>query len=135
LKDLEKYNGEHQTKLAFKLIILTAVRTIELRGARWEEIDFTKKEWHIPAERMKMGEKHIVPLAKQSLAILKEMQKITGNREFVFPSHQNPNKFMSENTLLGVIYRLGYKSKTTTHGFRAVFSTILNEHGFNPYTP
>ncbi|MBU6339171.1 MAG: tyrosine-type recombinase/integrase [Rickettsiales bacterium] len=131
LKSLEKYSGEHQTKLAFKLIILTAVRTIELRGARWEEIDFAKKEWHIPAERMKMGEKHIVPLSKQSLAILKEMQKITGNREFVFPSHQNPNKFMSENTLLGVIYRLGYKSKTTTHGFRSVFSTILNEHGFN----
>lgn len=131
LKELENYDGEYQTRLAFKLIILTAVRTIELRGAKWEEIDFKKKEWHIPAERMKMAEKHVVPLSRQSLMILQELQKITGNREFVFPNQQNAGRFMSENTLLGVIYRIGYKSKTTTHGFRAVFSTILNEHGFN----
>ncbi|NCA28945.1 MAG: DUF4102 domain-containing protein [Proteobacteria bacterium] len=131
LQALENYDGEYQTKLAFKLIILTAVRTIELRGAKWQEIDFSKQEWHIPAERMKMGEKHIVPLSKQALEILKELNKITGNRVFIFPNQNNANKFMSENTLLGAIYRLGYKSKTTTHGFRSTFSTILNEYGFN----
>jgi integrase len=127
---LEKYDG-HQTKLAFKLLILTFVRTIELRGARWEEINFEKKEWHIPPERMKMGQKHIVPLAKQSIVILKELQKLNGNRDFVFPSQTNANKMMSENTLLYTLYRLGYHSRATTHGFRSTASTILNEKGFN----
>jgi integrase len=127
---LEKYEGQ-QTKLAFKLLILTFVRTIELRGARWEEINFEKKEWHVPAERMKMGQKHIVPLAKQSISILKELQKLNGNRDFIFPSQTNANKMMSENTLLYTLYRLGYHSRATTHGFRATASTILNEKGFN----
>ncbi|MCE3255717.1 MAG: hypothetical protein K0R25_1211 [Rickettsiaceae bacterium] len=130
LSKLEKYEG-HQTKLAFKLLILTFVRTIELRGARWEEVNFEKKEWHIPAERMKMGQKHIVPLAKQSISILKELQKINGNRDFIFPSQTNPDKMMSENTLLYTLYRLGYHSRATTHGFRSTASTILNEKGFN----
>ncbi len=129
-KKLEKYEGE-QTKLAFKFLILTFVRTIELRGARWEEINFEKKEWHIPAERMKMAQKHIVPLAKQSIAILKELQKVNGNYDFIFPSKTNPNKMMSENTLLYTLYRLGYHSRATTHGFRSTASTILNEKGFN----
>ncbi len=127
---LEKYEGQ-QTKLAFKFLILTFVRTIELRGARWEEINFEKKEWHIPAERMKMGQKHIVPLAKQSITLLKELQELNGNRDLIFPSQTNPNKMMSENTLLYTLYRLGYHSRATTHGFRSTASTILNEKGFN----
>jgi integrase len=131
LKRLENYDGESQTKLAFKFLILTFVRTIELLGAKWEEINFDNKEWHIPPERMKMKQKHIVPLSKQALAILKEMQKISGNREFIFPSQKNANKFMSENTLLYAIYRMGYYSRATTHGFRSTASTILNEKGFN----
>lgn len=131
LQRLEKYDGELQTKLALKFLILTFVRTIELRGARWEEINLEAKEWHIPAERMKMGQKHIVPLAKQTISILKELQKMNGNREFVFPNQNNANKFMSENTMLGAIYRLGYHSRATSHGFRGTASTILNEKGFN----
>lgn len=131
LRRLENYEGELQTKLAFKFLILTFVRTIEVRGARWDEINFDKKEWHIPPGRMKMKEKHIVPLSKQALVILKEMQKLSGNREFIFPSHQSPNKFMSENTLLYAVYRMGYHSRMTVHGFRSTASTILNENGFN----
>ncbi len=131
LKKLENYDGEYQTKMAFKFLILTFVRTIEVRGSRWEEINFDKKEWHIPPGRMKMKEKHIVPLSKQALAILKEMQKINGNHECIFPSKQSPGKIMSENTLLGAIYRMGYHSRVTVHGFRSTASTILNENGFN----
>lgn len=128
---LEAYDGELQTKLGLKLIILTMVRTVELRGARWEEIDLERKEWHIPAERMKMREKHIVPLSKQALEILEQLKEINGHREHVFPNTKNPKTYISENTLLYAMYRMGYHSRATVHGFRGTASTILNEHGFN----
>ena len=80
---LENYGGELQTKLALKLIILTFVRTSELIGAKWKEINFETSEWHIQADRMKMKQKHIVPLSKQTIEIFKELQNINGNREFV----------------------------------------------------
>jgi len=131
LQRLGKYDGEDQTKMALKFLILTFVRTIELRGARWEEINFETKEWHIPAERMKMGFKHIVPLSKQAIKILEEIKQYNGNYEFVFPSQINKHKIMSENTMLFAMYRMGYHSRATPHGFRATASTILNEKGFN----
>lgn len=128
---LDLYDGELQTKLGLKLIILTMVRTNELRGAKWEEIIFDRKEWHIPAKRMKMREKHIVPLSKQTIKILQQLKEINGHREHVFPNTKNPRKHMSENTLLYAMYRMGYHSRATVHGFRGTASTILNEHGFN----
>ena len=129
---LEEYDGELQTKLALKFLLLTFVRTGELRGARWEEIDFKKKEWRIPAERMKMRELHIVPLSTQSLDVLKELQIINGQKDYLFPNRNKPMTFISENTLLYAIYRMGYHLRATVHGFRATASTILNEHGFKP---
>jgi len=131
LQRLDKYDGEDQTKMALKFLILTFVRTIELRGARWEEINFETKEWHIPAERMKMGFKHIVPLSNQAIKILEEIKQYNGNYEFVFPSQTNKHRIMSENTMLFAMYRMGYHSRATPHGFRATASTILNEKGFN----
>lgn len=131
LATLEAYDGELQTKLAIKLLLHTFVRTTELRGAKWEEINIEKAEWRIPAERMKMRDPHIVPLSTQAIALLKQLQAISGNREFVFPNRNKPTHFMSENTMLYAIYRMGYHSRTTAHGFRATASTILNEHGFN----
>lgn len=127
-----EYGGRILTKLAFKLLILTFVRSGEIRGVKWEEINFDKAQWKIPAERMKMKEAHIVPLAKQSLQILEEIKKLTGDSYggYVFPSQQNPRKIMSENTFLRVIDILGYKEKATAHGFRSTASTILNENGF-----
>ena len=130
LKKLEVYDGSLQTKLALRFLLLTFVRTIELRGAEWTEIDWDKAEWRIPAERMKMRELHIVPLSKQAIAVLRELQKVSGHRQFVFPNQHNPAKFMSENTMLYALYRLGYHSRTTGHGFRSTASTILNEHEF-----
>lgn len=129
---LEEYDGELQTKLALKFLLLTFVRTGELRGARWEEIDFEKKEWRIPANRMKMRELHIVPLSTQSLEVLKELRIINSHREHLFPNRNKPMTFISENTLLYAIYRMGYHLRATVHGFRATASTILNEHGFKP---
>ena len=128
---LTSYDGDLQTKLGLKLLVLTFVRSSELRGARWEEINFEKSEWRIPAERMKMNELHIVPLSRQAIDILEQLKLINGSKPFVFPSRTKPEtSFTSENTLLYALYRMGYHSQATTHGFRATASTILNEHGF-----
>jgi integrase len=132
LKKLDAYDGALQTKLALRFLLLTYVRTIELRGAEWPEIDFDKSEWRIPAGRMKMKELHIVPLSRQAIAVLRELQKHTGNRQYLFPNQHNPASFMSENTMLYALYRMGYHSRTTGHGFRSTASTILNENGFMP---
>ncbi len=130
LQRLENYHGEPQTKIALQVLVLTFVRTSELRGMKWNELNFETAEWHIPAERMKMREKHIVPLSKQVIELLKQVRRLHNNPDFVFPSRINPNKPTSENTLIYAIYRMGYHSKTTAHGFRATASTILNEKNF-----
>ncbi len=132
LQKLEAYDGALQTKLALRFLLLAFVRTTELRAAEWAEIDFHKAEWRIPAERMKMKELHIVPLSRQAVAVLRELQKHTGNRQYIFPNQHNPVSFMSENTMLYALYRMGYHSRTTGHGFRSTASTILNENGFMP---
>jgi len=132
LQKLGVYDGALQTKLALRLLLLTFVRTTELRGAEWTEIDFDKAEWRIPARRMKMKDPHIVPLSLQAIEVLKELQRHSGNRVHVFPNFIRPITFMSENTMLYALYRMGYHSRMTGHGFRATASTILNENGFPP---
>jgi integrase len=132
LGKLEAYDGGFQTKLALKFLLLTFVRTNELRGARWAELNWDKAEWRIPAERMKMREPHIVPLSTQAVAVLLELKELTGQWDFVFPNRQKPSGCMSENTILFALYRMGYHSRATGHGFRSTASTILNEHGFAP---
>ncbi|MDB6025865.1 MAG: hypothetical protein JWM68_2088 [Verrucomicrobiales bacterium] len=131
LQKLENYDGL-QTKLALRFLLLTFVRTSELRGARWDEINWDKAEWRIPAERMKMRDPHIVPLATQAIALLEEIKKLTGQWDYVFANQHRPSGVMSENTMLYALYRMGYHSKATGHGFRATASTILNESGFEP---
>ena len=117
------------TLLAMKFIILTFVRTSELRFADWKEfdIDCTEPLWVIPAERMKMRKTHHVPLSRQAVSILKEMEQYSGQEGYVFPQFYNRKKPMSENTLLYFSNRLGYAGRNTIHGFRALASTILNE--------
>lgn len=129
---LAAYDGELQTRLALQFLLLTFVRTIELRGARWEEIHWEKAEWRIPAERMKMREPHIVPLSPQAIEILRQLEKLNSQWKFVFPNLHKPSGCMSENTMLFALYRMGYRSMATCHGFRSTASTILNEHGFRP---
>lgn len=130
----KKYRGLNITKLAFKMLILTFVRSGEIRGAKWEEIDFDKALWKIPAERMKMKSPHFVPLSHQTLELLKQIKAISHNNimGYVFPSQANPRSIMSENTFLRAIEIMGYRGKTTGHGFRSTASTILNENGFRP---
>jgi integrase len=121
--------GDKLTALALRLLALTFVRTSELIGAEWKEIDLDGAVWIIPAERMKMKSEHVVPLSMQAIAILRELQPLAGGSRYVFPG-RNPDKPISNNTMLFALYRLGYKGKMTGHGFRAVASTMLNESGF-----
>jgi integrase len=130
LSKLESYDGTQQTRLALRFLLLTFVRTNELRGAQWTEIDWDKAEWRIPADRMKMKELHIVPLSHQAITVLRELEQQSGHRQYVFPNQHTPTAFMSENTILYALYRMGYHSRATGHGFRSTASTILNEHGF-----
>lgn len=132
LKNLSNGDIHITTKLAVKFTILTAARSGEVRGATWNEIDLDKKVWTIPAERMKMRIQHVVPLSEQALAILNRAKILYGNEGLVFRGIHFPQKQLSENTMLYALYRLGYHSKATMHGFRALFSTIANETGFNP---
>lgn len=129
LQKLETYSGEQQTKLALKLMTLTFLRTTELRAGKWnelEDLDENSAQWRIPAERMKMRLEHLVPLSRHAVAVLRELRALSGNSSNIFPS---PGKggCMSSNTMLYALYRMGYHGRATTHGFRAVASTILNE--------
>jgi integrase len=111
------------------LLALTFVRTSELIGAQWSEIDRKQGLWIIPAERMKMRTEHVVPLSRQALVLFEELEQLAVRSCFVL-SGRNPGKPVSNNTMLFALYRLGYKGKMTGHGFRAVASTFLNEAGF-----
>jgi integrase len=132
LDKLDKYDGRPETALALRLLILTFVRTSELRCAAWTEIDFDKAEWRIPAERMKMREAHTVPLSGQAIEALRALHMMTGATPLLFPSRSNAHKPMSNNTMLFAMYRLGYHGRATVHGFRALASTTLNEQGWPP---
>lgn len=130
---LEGYDGDFVTKLAMKLLLLTFVRTSEIRFARWSEferLDSNDPLWRIPAERMKMRRDHVVPLASQAVAVLRLLRDITGTGAYLFPA-ATKRGVISENTLLFALYRLGYHSRATVHGFRSTASTILNEAQFN----
>lgn len=119
------------TRNALKLIMLTFVRTSELINAEWVEIDFEKKLWTIPAERMKMGKSHLVPLADQAIEILKEQKILADKWPHVFPSAIRKRNSISNNTILQAIKRLGYKGRMTGHGFRALaMSSIKQELGY-----
>lgn len=135
LRAIHGYGGQRATECAMKLAPLVFVRPGELRAARWEEFDLEAKEpeWRIPAARMKMRELHIVPLSKQAVAILRELQPITGPSGYCFPSLRDSNRPMSENAITAALRRMGYTgNQMTWHGFRTIASTLLNEQGWNP---
>jgi len=132
LRDIDGYIGDERTKLGLQLLALTFVRTAELIGSPWTEIDFDAARWEIPAERMKMDRPHVVPLSRQAMVVLRRLQELSYGSPWVLPHERKPNHLhMSNNTLLYALYRLGYRGRMTGHGFRSVASTILYEQGFN----
>jgi integrase len=131
LRAIDGFAGAFATRCAMRLAALVFVRPGELRHAEWTEFDFEKAEWRIPAAKMKMKEQHIVPLSAQAVAILNEIQPLTGQGRYVFPSERGDGRPMSENTVNAALRRLGYaKEEMTGHGFRSTASTLLHELGF-----
>ena len=116
--------------IALHVLMRTMLRTGELRQGRWDEIDFMRAEWRIPAERMKMRRPHVVPLSKQVVTLMQELHRYTGHMPLMFPSYRNPNNAMSNTTINKSLERMGWQGKFSGHGFRSTASTLLNEHGW-----
>ena len=133
LRAIDGYTGQPAVHYALKLAPLVFVRPGELRAAEWREFDLDAAEWRIPAGRMKGStDPHVVPLAAQSLALLRELQAITGDGKLLFASLRTPSRPISDNTINAALRRLGYSSEEMTgHGFRSMASTLLNEQGWN----
>jgi len=131
LRAIDGYEGTPVAKCALRMAPLVFVRPGELRHAEWNEIDLDKAEWRIPAEKMKMKDPHIVPLASQVVEVLFEILPITGQGQYVFHSVRTNFRPMSENTVLAALRRMGYtKEEMSGHGFRAMASTVLHEQGW-----
>lgn len=130
LRAIAEYQGAPETRLALELLALTFVRPGELRAAEWAEFDLEAGVWAIPAGKMKMKRPHRVPLAPRALTILRELQELTGQGKYLFPSVRSVARCMSENTINAALRRLGFaKNEMTGHGFRSAASSILNESG------
>jgi integrase len=133
LRALDSYHGAFPVRQALRLQALVFARPGELQNAKWSEFDLKAGEWRIPAERLKMREQHIVPLARQAVAVLEELHALTGPDGFVFPQARNASRPISNNTLNVALRACGYtKTQHTAHGFRSTASTLLNELGWNP---
>ncbi|WP_313207279.1 integrase arm-type DNA-binding domain-containing protein [Stenotrophomonas sp.] len=131
LRAIEGYTGQFTTLCALKFAPLVFTRPGELRKAEWSEIDVESAQWCIPAEKMKMGVAHIVPLSSQALSILRELHPLTCKSRYVFPSVRSLRDPMSENTINAALRRMGYGTdEMTGHGFRSMASTLLHEMGW-----
>jgi len=132
LRAIEEYKGTFEVKCALQLAPYLFVRPGELRHAEWSEIDLDAAQWRIPASKMKMKRMHLVPLSKQVVAILRDLQPLTGRGKYLFPSVRSTARPMSENTVNAALRRMDFeKSEICGHGFRAMASTILHEQGWN----
>ena len=132
LRSIDDYRGGIVTRCALQLAPLVFVRPGELRQAEWSEFNLETAEWRIPAEKMKAGAVHIVPLSRQALDILREIHPLTGHGRYVFPSPRTDSRPMSSNAILSALRRMGYaKDEMSGHGFRSMASTLLNEQGWN----
>lgn len=132
LRDIDAYQGNYIVRAALRMAPYVFVRPGELRRAEWSEFDLEKAEWRIPASRMKMRQMHIVPLAKQVVAILEDLRQYTGHTRYLFTSLRANSEPFSDATLIAALRRMGYDKDTmTVHGFRSMASTLLNEHGYN----
>lgn len=128
LRAIDAFECSFVVKCALRIAPYVFVRPGELRRAEWSEIDLDAAEWNIPAEKMKMNNAHLVPLSSQVVAILRELQPLTGLGKYVFPCHRTTLRPMSENAVLAALRRMGYdKDEMTGHGFRAMARTILDE--------
>jgi len=140
LLDIDGYKGYYLTQKALSLLPYLAVRSEEFREAEWTEFDLGQGLWTIPAAHRKLKKEmksdpnnwHLVPLSRQAIKILNDIKELSISNSRVLPSIRNPNNSMSENTINKALKKLGYKNKMVGHGFRTMFSTIMNTQGYNP---
>ena len=133
LRAIDAYQGEPSICHALRVLPYVFVRSGELRGMTWEEVNLDAGEWVIPAGRMKMRRPHVVPLARQVVRLLQSMRDYSGTSAFVFPGTLSASRCISDMGLLNALRRMGYgKEQMTVHGFRTTASTLLNEQGYRP---
>lgn len=135
LRAIDGYSGSFIVKCALRILPYVFTRPGELRGMEWSELELDGPipTWTIPAARMKMRHKHLVPLVPQVIAILEELRPLTGSGRLVFPGERTRERPISDGTLGAALRRLGYSNEQLTpHGFRAMASTMLNETGWDP---
>lgn len=132
LKAISRASIRFPTRCLIEWQLHTIVRPSEAAGVRWDEIDFEKELWHIPAERMKRKRAHTVPLTPQMRAILEEMRPISGRRDHIFPGEKNPRQHINASTANMALKRMGFGGRLVAHGFRSLASTVLNEQAFDP---
>jgi len=131
LNKIEEYKGDPNTKSALMLMPLVFLRSAELRGGRWDEIDFDSAVWRVPADRMKMNKNHLIPLSDQSIDILERIKPLTYESGLLFPGLRNKNRPIAENSLNTALRKIGYgHDEMTIHGFRSMASTRLHEMGW-----
>ena len=128
LNDLARYRQEVMRR-AVQFALLTFARTGSIIAAEWKEIDWEKAQWIIPAEHMKMGQAHLIPLSTQALQLLKELRTFTGDSHLIFYARYR-NKMLSANAMRNVLKKIGWGAKTTIHGFRALASSVLHDAGY-----
>jgi len=132
LRTIDGYQGSFTVRTALRLLPMVFARPGNLAEMEWSEVDLEAAEWRIPAGKMKMRDRHIVPLAKQAVELLRDIHPLSGSGRYVFPADRRRlNECMSRETLGATLRRLGFKGEMTAHGFRATASTILHEQGFH----
>jgi integrase len=132
LRAIENYSGSEVVGLALRLAPLVFVRPGELRHAEWAEFDIAGATWSIPAGKMKMKRPHVVPLSVQALAVIRDLQPLTGDGKYLFPGERTRTRPISDNTLNAALRRMGYsKDEMVAHGFRSIASTLLHEQGWD----
>lgn len=124
-------NAKTVTRCLIEWQLHTMTRPGEAAEAEWSEISLDKQQWHIPAKRMKMKADHIIPLTKQTIAILDAIKPISGHRRYIFPSYNDPQKPANKQSANKALRDMGFTGRQTAHGLRALASTTLNEQGFD----
>lgn len=127
LETVDASSSSLACKLCFRFLVLTAARSGEARGATWSEIDFEKREWRIPASRMKTGTEHRVPLSGEALAVLEQAQILRDGSDLLFPSSVKGGRPLSNMTMTKILRDNGLAARTTAHGFRSSFRDWAGE--------
>jgi integrase len=134
MRAIHDYDGAKYTSIALRLLAHTFVRPGELRHAEWKELDLDRSVWIIPPHKMKMRRPHTIPLSRQAIAIIGEIDHGENFSMYLFPGMRSTKRPLSDNTINAALRRMGYeKDEMTAHGFRAMAATLLNEMGtWNP---